>query len=134
MFLKINIVYEFVTSFIVHSPGADPRPLLYSKRLLWDLDLGLIEILEGQRGLRRSQKVFGGSQKVKEGQERSWMVFSHHWNDYSGEKSPFNGMTIKMRKVIGGVMVGWWPVGLQCQPQSQSLSSGHGLKILDFEL
>ena len=31
MFLKINIVYEFVTSFIVHSPGADPRPLLYSK-------------------------------------------------------------------------------------------------------
>ena len=57
----------------------------------------------------------GRSRKVKEGQERSWMVFSHHWNDYSGEKSPFNGMTIKMRKVIGGGVVGVvgvWPVGL----------------------
>ena len=37
MFLKINIVYEFVTSFIVHSPGADPRPLLYSKHSFKDI-------------------------------------------------------------------------------------------------
>ena len=46
------------------------------------------------------------------------MVFSHHQIDISGEKSQ-----------------GWWggwPVGLQCQPQSQSLSSG--LWILDLGL
>ena len=29
----------------------------------------------------------GRSRKVKEGQGRSWMVFSHHWIDISGEKS-----------------------------------------------
>ena len=35
----------------------------------------------------------------------------------------------KVRKVIGGW--GGWPVGLQCQPQSHSLSSG--LWTLDFQ-
>ena len=30
------------------------------------------------------------------------------------------------------MVVGWWPVGLKCQPQSQSLSSG--LWILDLGL
>ena len=43
-----------------------------------------------------------------EGQGRSWKI------DISGEKSYVWG---------GG---GWWPVGLYCQPQSQSLSSGLG--------
>ena len=46
------------------------------------------------------------------------MVFSHHWIDISGQKSYWWG--------------GGWPVGLKCQPKSQSLSSG--LCILDLGL
>ena len=53
---------------------------------------------------------------VKEGQGRSWM---DHQIDISGEKG----------YVWGGE---WWPVGLQCQPQSQTLSSG--LWTLDLGL
>ena len=32
-------------------------------------------------------EVHGRSRKVKEGQGRSWKVFSHHYIDISGEKS-----------------------------------------------
>ena len=60
----------------------------------------------------------GRSLNVMEGQGRSWKVFSHHWIDISGEKSYW--------------WLGWWPVGIYCQPQSQSSSSG--LWILDFGL
>ena len=51
-------------------------------------------IIEGHRGLRRSWKVMeshGRSRKVKEG---------HGWS------FPITGLTLQMRKVIGGV-VGW---------------------------
>ena len=49
------------------------------------------------------------------------MVFSHHWIDILGEKSYW-------------LVVGWWwwPVGLYCQSQSHSFSSG--LWILDLGL
>ena len=53
------------------------------------------------------------------------MVFSRHWIDISSEKS-YGWVE------WGGDGVGWWLVGLQCQPQSQALSSG--LWILDFGL
>ena len=48
------------------------------------------------------------------------MVFSHLWIDILGEK------------VMGGG--GWWPVGLYCQPQSHSFSSGLWILDLDFGL
>ena len=51
------------------------------------------------------------------------MVFSHHQID------------IYVRKVMGGWGgVGWLPEKLQCQPQSQSLSSGFGTLIWDLDL
>ena len=40
----------------------------------------------------------GRLRKVKEGQGRSWMVFSLHWIDITGEKS----------YGWGGEVVGWW--------------------------
>ena len=63
-----------------------------------------------------------------EGQGRSRKVI-----DGLGWSFPITRLPFQMRKVMGGwVVVGWWPVGLKCQPQSQSLSSG--LWILDLGL
>ena len=42
------------------------------------------------------------------------------------------GLTFQVSKINGGWWVGWWPVGLYCQPQSNSFFSG--LWILDFGL
>ena len=67
----------------------------------------------------------GRSRKVKEGQGRSRKVKEGH-----GWSFPITRLTIQVRKVIGGW--GGWPVGLYCQPQSHSLSSG--LLILDLGL
>ena len=70
----------------------------------------------------------GRSWKVKEGQGRSRKVKEGH-----GWSFPITGLIFQGRKVLGGVgVVGWWPVGLYCQPQSQSLSSG--LWIRDLRL
>ena len=41
-----------------------------------------------------------------------------------GSSFPITRLTFQVRKVMGGVGVWWWPVGLQCQPQSHSLYSG----------
>ena len=57
------------------------------------------------------------SRKVKEG---------HGWS------LPITRLTFQMRKVKGGV--GCWPVGLYCQPQSHSLSSGLWIWELDLGL
>ena len=46
-------------------------------------------------------------------------------NEGHGWSFPITRLTYKVRKVrCGWGGVGWWPVGLYCQPQSQSLSSG----------
>ena len=50
-----------------------------------------------------------------------------------GWSFPITGLTFQVRKVMGG-LVGWWPVGLQCQPQSQSLSSGLWIWDMDSGL
>ena len=42
----------------------------------------------------------GRSRKVKEGQGRSWMVFSHHWIDISGEKSYWWGGGVVACRII----------------------------------
>ena len=55
----------------------------------------------------------GRSRKVKEGQGRSRKVKEGH-----GWSFPITGLTFQVRKVIGGWVVGVWPVGLHCQPQS----------------
>ena len=47
-----------------------------------------------------------------------------------GWSFPDTRLTCKVRKVMGSEVVGRWPVGLYCQPQS--LSSG--LWILDLDL
>ena len=65
----------------------------------------------------------GRSWKVKEGQERSWMVFSNHRIDILGEKSY-------------GCWVGggwWWPVGLYIV-SAQSLSPELWIWYLDLGL
>ena len=59
----------------------------------------------------------GRSRKIKEG---------HGWS------FPTTGLIFQVRKVIGGVVRWWWPVGLYCQPQSLSFS--FGLWILDLRL
>ena len=61
-----------------------------------------------------------------EGHERSRKVKEGH-----GWSFPITGLTFQGRKVTGGG-VGWWPVGLYCQPQSHSFS--FGLWILDLGL
>ena len=43
--------------------------------------------MEDQGRSRKVKEGQGRSKKVKEGQGTSWMVFSHHWIDISGEKS-----------------------------------------------
>ena len=43
--------------------------------------------------------------------------------EVQGWSFPITGLTFQVRKV-GGWWWGGWPVGLYCQPQSQSLSSG----------
>ena len=45
------------------------------------------------------------------------------------QASPWPLVASNLKKIL---VVGWWPVGLQCQPQSQSLSSG--LWTLDLGL
>ena len=49
--------------------------------------------------------------------ERSWRVMKGYRRSL-----PDTRFTIQVRKIMNGVM-GWWPVGLYCQPQSMSLSS-----------
>ena len=61
-----------------------------------------------------------------EGQGRSRTVKEGH-----GWSFPITGLTFQVRKGLGSGG-GWWPVGLYCQPQSHSFSSG--LWILDFGL
>ena len=56
----------------------------------------------------------GRSREVKEG---------HGWS------FPITRLTFQVRKVRVG-----WPVGLYCQPQSHSLSSGLWILDLDFGL
>ena len=49
----------------------------------------------------------GRSLKVMEGQGRSSKVKEGH-----GWSFPITRLTFQVRKVRGGVVVGWWPVGL----------------------
>ena len=54
----------------------------------------------------------------------SWKVMEAHGRSRKVKEGHGWSFTItELRKVIGDG-VGWWPVGLYCQPQSQSLSSG----------
>ena len=61
----------------------------------------------------------GRSRKVKEG---------HGWS------FPITILTFQGRKVTGGggVVGGWWPVGLYCQPQSHFFSFGFWIWDLDL--
>ena len=49
-----------------------------------------------------------------------------------GWSFPDTRLTCQVRIVMGSEVVGWWPVGLYCQPQSQPLFSR--LWILEFGL
>ena len=46
-----------------------------------------MKVIEGHGRSRKVKEGQGRSRKVKEGQGWSWMVFSHHRIDISGEKS-----------------------------------------------